>query len=205
MDSVTVSESETGFQSTHPRGVRLSGTILSCLIIVVSIHAPTRGATTKNIPPGYNTYVSIHAPTRGATRFTASHSNGNRFNPRTHEGCDIARNNLLTKDWVSIHAPTRGATTWERKFNERWANVSIHAPTRGATRPRLRTHQGDRRFNPRTHEGCDLRRRWAWCHRHRFNPRTHEGCDTAYTANHMQAYVSIHAPTRGATAYSAKG
>ena len=132
MDSVTVSESETGFQSTHPRGVRLSGTILSCLIIVVSIHAPTRGATTKNIPPGYNTYVSIHAPTRGATRFTASHSNGNRFNPRTHEGCDIARNNLLTKDWVSIHAPTRGAT-FCRLFLNCFQQVSIHAPTRGAT------------------------------------------------------------------------
>ena len=58
------------FQSTHPRGVRL-------------------------LPPfpsfRFNMIVSIHAPTRGATKTVAE--NNYRlcgFNPRTHAGCDIA-------------------------------------------------------------------------------------------------------------------
>ena len=37
-----------------------------------------------------------------------------------------------------------------------------------------------------------------------FNPRTHEGCDSTGAGKHVVIDVSIHAPTRGATAYSAK-
>ena len=35
--------------------------------INISIHAPTRGATSEDLFPVYDTYISIHAPTRGAT------------------------------------------------------------------------------------------------------------------------------------------
>ena len=35
-----------------------------------------------------------------------------------------------------------------------------------------------------------------------FNPRTHEGCDNKQHKNYFIALVSIHAPTRGATAFS---
>ena len=102
----------------------------------------------------YVPIVSIHAPTRGATTcapFTLAATMS--FNPRTHTGCDI---NILTKTnktAVSIHAPTRGATRhtfgryYQPRFNPRthtgcdregiqngvFAYVSIHAPTRGAT------------------------------------------------------------------------
>ena len=78
------------FQSTHPRGVRrlpyneqfsqlgfnprtregcdLLQDLLTCELLIVSIHAPTRGAThhitdVRPIRKG----VSIHAPARGAT------------------------------------------------------------------------------------------------------------------------------------------
>ena len=56
---------------------------------LVSIHAPTRGATACTLFCSCFTCVSIHAPTRGATK--------KRFTQRF---------------WVSvsIHAPTRGAT-----------------------------------------------------------------------------------------------
>ena len=37
-----------------------------------------------------------------------------------------------------------------------------------------------------------------------FNPRTHEGCDKFDAGYFNDTNVSIHAPTRGATAYSAK-
>ena len=56
---------------------------------IVSIHAPTRGAT-LNVHIRYFSYiVSIHAPTRGAT-------------------LQFLNDFLVIK--VSIHAPTRGAT-----------------------------------------------------------------------------------------------
>ena len=56
------------FQSTHPHGVRLRVFCERSEQTKVSIHAPTRGATSlpNNYPNIY--YVSIHAPTRGATK-----------------------------------------------------------------------------------------------------------------------------------------
>ena len=57
------------FQSTHPHGVRHISKTISTRYIVVSIHAPTRGAT-------FNGFV-------GSARSTG-------FNPRTHTGCDAA-------------------------------------------------------------------------------------------------------------------
>ena len=38
-----------------------------CNFLAVSIHAPTRGATTKAYYIEAGIWVSIHAPTRGAT------------------------------------------------------------------------------------------------------------------------------------------
>ncbi len=103
--------------------------------ISISIHAPTRGATAKEIRYIYthDAFQSTHP--RGvrrlsmsgrvlARKFQSTHPRGVRlratirdltatayFNPRTHEGCD------------SRHSPHR------------------------------RRHR--RNFNPRTHEGCD--------------------------------------------------
>ena len=80
----------------------------------VSIHAPTRGATWYTVYWQSHHDVSIHAPTRGATRST--HPNlrcHHSFNPRSHEGSDGKRRAADTHLYdVSIHAPTRGATVW---------------------------------------------------------------------------------------------
>ena len=99
------------FQSTHPHGVRHRRGTRRGLGTRVSIHAPTRGATTLAVQQLHVGVVSIHAPTRGATCPS-----------------EIAR--LLTQ--VSIHAPTRGATDGRWSIDRR-GKVSIHAPTRGAT------------------------------------------------------------------------
>ena len=100
-----------GFQSTHPRGVRLcvtaqrTGRLVfqsthprgcdpdirsdTCNWKVISIHAPTRGATLFILPSWSFWIISIHAPTRGATLYTAPFGTHlQNFNPRTHEGCD---------------------------------------------------------------------------------------------------------------------
>ena len=100
------------FQSTHPHGVRLKiltkykvrlsfnpRTHTGCDEIneilkdndIVSIHAPTRGATEVFNGSDKRIVVSIHAPTRGATLVPF----------KTNKLCI-----------VSIHAPTRGATPY---------------------------------------------------------------------------------------------
>ena len=55
------------FQSTHPRGVRLSELLNVDRMAEVSIHAPARGATIIALFTNPVTMVSIHAPARGAT------------------------------------------------------------------------------------------------------------------------------------------
>ena len=57
----------TKFQSTHPHGVRHDGAKPQDFLQLVSIHAPTRGATMRVRDIDFVISVSIHAPTRGAT------------------------------------------------------------------------------------------------------------------------------------------
>ena len=99
---------------------------------MVSIHAPTWGATVFLQCRNHPFHVSIHAPTWGATfvgtghpsasKFQSTHPHGVRrflsllyrplqgFNPRTHMGCDAACEKGVGEAGVSIHAPTWGAT-----------------------------------------------------------------------------------------------
>ena len=79
---------------------------------MISIHAPTRGATRLGFNINSPSKISIHAPTRGATRKLERDSESNK---------------------ISIHAPTRGATRCH-SLRLHSVNISIHAPTRGATR-----------------------------------------------------------------------
>ena len=146
------------------------------------------------------------------------------FNPRTHTGCDFAGwsdgNTSATR--VSIHAPTRGATGKTCPHTPK-SPVSIHAPTRGATGcPSLGINKNVG-FNPRTHTGCDRRSTSSKSRSVSFNPRTHTGCDFDFWTKQLcfefqsthphgvrqgkigiigagNYTVSIHAPTRGATA-----
>ena len=121
---------------------------------------------------------------------------------------------------ISIHAPTWGATLSDRCRRLHYS-ISIHAPTWGATHctatPEGRwvtfqsTHpRGVRRasnpatitifdFNPRTHVGCDYYCICKYSKKFYFNPRTHVGCDLTFDANILTCYISIHAPTWGAT------
>ena len=175
----------------------------------------------KSMSRGYD-IVSIHAPTWGATLHCIKQCRFPRsFNPRTHMGCDQPSALRHSAAIVSIHAPTWGATQIHAKING-GEEVSIHAPTWGATaRPRRSTFASwfqsthphgvrlcsepctktlSSSFNPRTHMGCDTfkyivmsiiikfqsthphgvrpcpipsPRCWSDC----FNPRTHMGCD----------------------------
>ncbi len=121
--------------------------------------------------------VSIHAPTRGATAIVLSFNPVSfRFNPRAHEGRDVALFRPRGIGHVSIHAPTRGATPCVVVVEAGWAFQS--------TRPR-----GARPLSVRQRKEEDC-----------FNPRAHEGRDGFFVLSSFCHFlVSIHAPTRGAT------
>ena len=99
--------------------------------------------------------ISIHAPTRGATSLKATeYKLSIDFNPRSHERSDNYIPDEFKSYIISIHAPTRGATmtsdetgmvaifqsTLPREERHECVSIegyceeiSIHAPTRGAT------------------------------------------------------------------------
>ena len=77
--------------------------------------------------------ISIHAPTRGATSLKATeYKLSIDFNPRSHERSDNYIPDEFKSYIISIHAPTRGATVKKQLVNHARI-ISIHAPTRGAT------------------------------------------------------------------------
>ena len=108
------------FQSTHPHGVRLLSRISYNSSLSVSIHAPTRGATS---PP-------LHLPAVPC-----------RFNPRTHTGCDLKerRKELVGEGFQSTHP--HGVRHRGKVQPVLQRAVSIHAPTRGATLPIAGSYQ----------------------------------------------------------------
>ena len=82
------------------------------LDVVISIHAPARGATVNLFGLTYYFDISIHAPARGATVIPPLYN---------EEGY-----------YISIHAPARGATASVNLPTISY-DISIHAPARGAT------------------------------------------------------------------------
>ena len=102
----------------------------------ISIHAPPRGATSRQRMYWRRLSISIHAPPRGAT------------------GCKQGLISLYER--ISIHAPPRGATSrklWLLKVQK----ISIHAPPRGATNPRAEKKGVSPYFNSRPSARGDQR------------------------------------------------
>ena len=55
--------------------------------------------------------ISIHAPTRGATRPCDAQTIKCDFNPRSYKRSDMSNVFFMIGLFISIHAPTRGATS----------------------------------------------------------------------------------------------
>ncbi len=141
----------------------------------VSIHAPTRGATTRTRPLpsvicfnprphaggdhlsglGVDVFGFQSTPPRGGRLGTVIKDAGGTpgFNPRPHAGGDKLDDGPSWECMFQSTPPRGGRLSWQRK--PAYWTVSIHAPTRGAT--------------------------------------------TAQTQRRSSCRVSIHAPTRGAT------
>ena len=144
------------FQSTLPRRERHGALNYCFATLLVSIHAPTKGATygafnKLSVDRSFN--PRSHEGSDCGARYFVSTSRS--FNPRSHEGSDINAMTSYTNAQVSIHAPTKGATLTKR-LELTWDRVSIHAPTKGATRTVIGMCVGGGCFNPRSHEGSDV-------------------------------------------------
>ena len=121
------------FQSTLPRRERRKVVPISICIMPISIHAPAKGATEKQMINDLIKGISIHAPAKGATR--------------------LEKWELLYFR-ISIHAPAKGATS-NSESSSSGTLISIHAPAKGATRNMGLARLSMFDFNPRSREGSD--------------------------------------------------
>ena len=132
--SITGLSSLLSFQSTLPREERRVPFLKEIFAMNISIHAPTRGATTSTLPVASLATFQSTLPREERRILRSSIAGYLYFNPRSHERSDPCR--LLFS-----HA----------------SNISIHAPTRGATAPAAFCIPGPPDFNPRSHERSDLK------------------------------------------------
>ncbi len=102
--------------------------------LIISIHAPARGATLIMRAMTQVQPISIHAPARGATRPRYNYVRCNSVFQSTLPRGERhwAGNQVMSIVNISIHAPARGATSKRISHNPNRA-ISIHAPARGAT------------------------------------------------------------------------
>ena len=164
------------FQFTRPRGARLLA-LDGDGVLEVSIHAPTRGATSAKWKAYANICVSIHAPTRGATIIAAVMPS--------------------IKTLFQFTRP-RGARHCKRHPQGERERFQFTRP-RGARRIFLCQCPERQPFQFTRPRGARLavlpESRQVTC----FNSRAHAGRDDKVRDYLIKVKVSIHAPTRGAT------
>ena len=160
------------------------------------------------------THVGCDAMVReqnaSADEFQSTHPRGVRLPIDNERGTVID---------ISIHAPTWGATRRKNDGDLEGKFQSTHP--RGVRRSWGKGEEAVDDFNPRTHVGCDFFRLRDGARLCDFNPRTHVGCDpvlkqrqnilTIFQSTHPRGvrlipngedrllFISIHAPTWGAT------
>ena len=128
----------------------------NCTEVIISIHAPTRGATWCYFFVLKFSKISIHAPTRGATGLHPLFISVMRISIHAPtRGATTSDNDKLDESEISIHAPTRGATTLP-DFAVVTYKISIHAPTRGATLITCIMDASISYFNPRSYKRSDV-------------------------------------------------
>ena len=201
--NVTLRNAVTVFQSTRPRGARRPKTRSTTPNRIVSIHAPTRGATTGtltavSVNAGFNPRAHAgrdhyhHYQQRWRNQFQSTRPRGARqilctailktagFNPRAHAGRDTKH---FQKPQMRVFQSTRprGARQINNQTRACLRLVSIHAPTRGATYRGRGIKVLPPCFNPRAHAGRDGNSRLSPYTQIRFNPRAHAGRDTTYS------------------------
>ena len=123
------------------------------------------------------------------------------FNPRSYKRSDRIGGYIPAEDIISIHAPTRGATLKDKLF-QAW---EIAFQSTLLQEERQRESASDFQpgnFNPRSYKRSDLPRASTTATKTYFNPRSYKRSDNFSSSYFPFTSISIHAPTRGATAES---
>ena len=185
------------FQSTHPRGVRH---VIKFLVTNVQQFQSTHPRGVRHVE--YTSYVeycriSIHAPTWGATFLAPLSFNFMLFQSTHPRGVRLYLPTLSTLCGISIHAPTWGATSVSFFKGLVYSFQSTHP--RGVRPASIAVLLHCWNFNPRTHVGCDVsalalrQRNWISIHAPTW------GATPVVTCLLVRHHISIHAPTWGAT------
>ena len=144
---------------------------------MISIHAPTRGATpparcNRNFKRNFNPR-SHEGSDKIAAMIVPYHRD---FNPRSHEGSDDR--SICPLDKLRYFNPrSHEGSDNKPRVTKFWLQKFQSTLPRGERRKGASAARPPKNFNPRSHEGSDV-----------FETRT---CD--------KMEISIHAPTRGAT------
>ena len=172
-----------------------------CGIIVISIHAPPRGATGFGGMNQPIILISIHAPPRGATQLGGTRMRArHNFNSRPSARGDKPTRSGRTNKNISIHAPPRGATGSAMRRTD--AHVLFQfTPLREGRHALSPPISPSRYFNSRPSARGDPASK---CQIHslfvfQFTP-LREGRLRGQNARRQRHAISIHAPPRGATA-----
>ena len=121
------------------------------------------------------------------------------FNPRTHSGCDLFIM-AQSKGFFGFNPRTHSGCDKRYRVPSDGGTVSIHAPTRGATiSPTLKIlivmmFQSTHPLGVRPDEFLDTSMRYKFQSTHPLGVRL-----LVPKISELDLYVSIHAPTRGAT------
>ena len=189
------------FNSRTHAGCDICTRIVTCVSYLVSIHAPTRGATFVGytldvLDECFNSRTHAGCDLLSGLRHVCSSS----FNSRTHAGCDNA---TLGKKAIQSCFNSRTHAGCDIKLGK----IVDDAVLFQFTHPRgVRRILGAHFLIPPEFQFTHPRgvRRDAGQNRggqQGFNSRTHAGCDAMQDKIEEANKVSIHAPTRGATTH----
>ena len=144
--------------------------------------------------------VSIHAPTRGATSMTGTDSTISCFNPRAHAGRDRYSVYLMSVKSAFQSTRPRGARHMLITICQCVKKFQSTRP-RGARRMKnIRRKLKNICFNPRAHAGRDKTISSSYATFRMFQSTRPRGARHGHDPHEAVPWpVSIHAPTRGAT------
>ena len=101
------------FNPRSHKGSDLRGCSEDDTIYLISIHAPTRGATRGTEKQSKKHLFQSTLPQGERPLFVVLLLSHHYFNPRSHKGSDYTMQESDYSPSISIHAPTRGATTMD--------------------------------------------------------------------------------------------
>ena len=147
--------------------------------------------------------ISIHAPTRGATLpGSISHQAPHDFNPRSHEGSDVS---VPVYDFIQrVFQSTLPRGERQSSVCSLVASSQFQSTLpRGERRGCCKSSREAQNFNPRSHEGSDNKSFDTTQSNYQFQSTLPRGERLEPCRRQEQPWqISIHAPTRGATAYT---